>query len=341
MNSKNHEYFMQKAVDIAWRFQLLTYPNPAVGAVVVKDNIILSCAAHKTAGGPHAEVLALKEAYLTKYPDSELTNLIDSFEIHNFLYKNHNDFFKECTIYVTLEPCNHTGKTPACALLLKSVEIKEVFIGSLDPNDEAAGGVKTLKDANIKVTSGILKEQTDKLLEPFTLWQKGNFTFFKIAMREDGSVDGGYITSQDSLNLVHEIRTKLDLLVIGGQTVRLDRPTLDSRFALENKPTDILIYSNQDQNSFDKAIPLFNIPNRDVKISDNLDEIKNNKFIMIEGGYNLLDKLKDICDYIVVFVSHKEKFKDKVDFKKLKLKKIYSYFINQTDEIIYLKHIIN
>jgi len=337
MNRTNHQYFMKKAIDIAWKFQLLTYPNPAVGAVVVKDDNMLSCAAHKSAGGPHAEVLALKEAYLKNYPDSELKNLTDSFEIHDFLYQNHNDFFKECSIYVTLEPCNHTGKTPACALLLKCVGIKEVFIGSLDPNDVATGGINTLNDANLKVTSGILKEQTDQLLEPFRLWQKGNFTFFKLAMREDGSVDGGYITSQDSLNLVHKIRTKLELLVIGGETVRVDRPTLDSRFALENKPSDILIYSNQDQNNFDRSIPLFNVPNRDVKISNNLDMIKKSKFTMIEGGYNLLDKLRYICDYIVVFISHKDKFEDKVDFKKLKLKKIYSYFINQTDEIIYFK----
>ena len=79
-------------------------------------------------------------------------------------------------------------------------------------------------------------------------------------MRVDGSIDKGYITTQDSLNLVHQIRTNLDLLIIGGNTVRIDRPTLDSRFANINKSCDIQIYSKQ--KTFDSSIPLFNIQNR-------------------------------------------------------------------------------
>lgn len=331
---KQNSQFMQLAIDKAWRYQLLSYPNPAVGATVVRDDKVLSTEAHKVAGKAHAEVLALKEAYLTKYKDSPLKNMEDSHLIHEYLSNNHNDFFKTCEIYVTLEPCNHIGKTPACAMLLKAVGIKKVYIGTLDPNHKASGGVKRLQDANIEVEIGLLKNQTDELLYPFTKWQKNNFIFFKMAMREDGSVDGGYITSQDSLNLVHEIRTKLDLLVIGGETIRVDRPTLDSRFAKINKPSDILIYSRD--NTLDKTIPLFNVKNRDVKISNKLDLDPYN-FVMIEGGYNMLESIKDKIDYIIIFISHKQKKQKKFDLGSLGFKKIFSYDINKFDEIVFLK----
>lgn len=334
MNQKNSQY-MQLAIDKAWKYQLLTYPNPAVGAVVVKDNQVLSIEAHKEAGKPHAEVLALKSAYLSKYPNSSIKDSDNSHEIHEYLIENHKNFFKECEIYVTLEPCNHIGKTPACAMLLESVRIKKVYIGTLDPNKQATGGLKRLKDANIEVEVGVNKEQTDQLLEPFTLWQKKSLTFFKMAMREDGSVDGGYITTQDSLTLVHEIRTKLDLLVIGGETVRVDRPTLDSRFSKENISPNILIYSRQKE--FDKTIKLFEIQDRKVFIEDSLEKLDQNKFIMIEGGYTLLKHLKDTLDYLVLFISHKEEKTNKFDIESLGFQKIYSYMINEYDEIVFLK----
>ncbi len=330
------EYFMNLAINEAWKYQLLTYPNPAVGATVVKNNKVLSIGVHKKAGEPHAEVNALKLAYLDAYPNSNLKDLVSSLEIHNFLIQNHNDYFKECEIYVTLEPCNHTGKTPACASLLESISIKKVYIGTLDPNKEASGGVSRLKQANISVISGICQQQTDELLYPFKMWQQNNFFFFKLAMREDGSIDGGYITTQDSLSYVHNIREKLDMMIISGKTVRDDRPTLDSRFSSDNKPPDLLIYSKE--KDFDKTIPLFSIENRDVTIIDNLNILKNKQFAMFEGGYTLLDVVKPLCHYLVLFVSHKAKFDKKINLDKLGFEKVYSYFINNDDEILFLKN---
>lgn len=326
---------MQLAIEQAWKYQLLTYPNPAVGAVVVKGNKVLSVEAHQEAGKPHAEVLALQSAYLTKYPDSPIKDLNDSHKIHKYLIENHNNFFKECDIYVTLEPCNHTGKTPACAMLLESIGIKKVYIGTLDPNKQATGGFQRLQDAGVEVEVGICKDQTDSLLDPFIIWQSKNFIFFKIAMREDGSIDGGYITTQKSLDMVHQIRTKLDLLVIGGETVRIDRPTLDTRFAKENLPPDILIYSRSKE--FDQDINLFQIANRKVFIEDSLEKLDQNKFIMCEGGYTLLEHLKDKIDYLVLFISHKEKKQKNFDIESLGFQKIYSYMINEYDEILFLK----
>ncbi|MEA3289018.1 MAG: bifunctional diaminohydroxyphosphoribosylaminopyrimidine deaminase/5-amino-6-(5-phosphoribosylamino)uracil reductase RibD [Campylobacterota bacterium] len=331
-----HSQFMKLAIDEAWKYQLLTYPNPAVGACVVKDGKVLSVEAHKQAGMPHAEVLALKEAYLKEYPNSQLKNIEDSFGIHTYLYKNHKGFFKECEIYVTLEPCNHTGKTPSCAVLLGKVEIKKVYIGTLDPNNQASGGKERLQSNHMEVVTNVLKERTDELLYPFIKWHKDKFIFFKIAMREDGSVDGGYITTKDSLSLVHEIRTKIDLMAIGGETVRVDRPTLDARYAQNNTPPDLFIYTTQ--KNFDETIPLFNISNRDVKLGNKLDIINNKNFVMIEGGYKMLEAVKNLCNYLVLFISHKKSCDKIFDIESLGFSKVYSYKINELDEIVYLKN---
>ena len=334
---KSHSQYMKLAIQEAWKYQLLTYPNPAVGATVISNNKILSVEAHKEAGKSHAEVLALKQAYLTSYPNSELINIEDSSDIHDYLIKNHNGFFHNCEIYVTLEPCNHIGKTPACAMLLEAIKIKKVYIGTLDPNKNATGGLQRLKNANIEVEIDVCKNETDKLLAPFLKYQSGHFIFFKIAMRKDGSVTGGYITTQDSLSLVHNIRTKLDLMVIGGNTVRIDRPKLDARFSTTGKSPDIMIFSSL--KSFDTNIPLFTIPNREVTISSSLDMVEKKNFVMIEGGYTLLSKLKNNIDYLMVFLSHKEQSNDNAlaQFSDFQIE--YSYFLNKYDEVIFLKKI--
>ncbi|MGK0256061.1 MAG: diaminohydroxyphosphoribosylaminopyrimidine deaminase [Arcobacteraceae bacterium] len=329
--------FMQLAISEAWKYQFLTYPNPAVGATVVKNNQVLSVEAHKEAGLPHAEVLALKMAYLSKYPTSSLKVLESSHEIHEFLILNHNNFFIDCEIYVTLEPCNHIGKTPACAMLLESIKIKKVYIGTMDPNENASGGKQRLLDAQIEVEINVCKKLTNQLLLPFIKYQNNNCTLFKIAMREDGSVDGGYITTQDSLNLVHEIRAKIDLMVIGGNTVRTDRPTLDSRFSKTKKAANIHIYSNS--NNFDKTIPLFHVKNRNVNISSSLKCLDENNFTMIEGGHNLLNTMKNKIDYLMLFISHKEKKTNHYKIDKEAFQIEYSYYLNEFDEVIFLKKI--
>lgn len=328
---------MQLAVEKAWKYQLLTYPNPAVGAVVVRNNEVLSIEAHKEAGKPHAEVLALQAAFLTQYPQSTLKDLENAHDIHIFLCANHQDFFKECEIYVTLEPCNHSGKTPACASLLRSVGIKKVFIGTLDSHKKASGGVQTLREAGICVETGINQTQTDRLLYPFECFQKGHFSFFKMAMREDGSIDGGYITTQKSLQLVHKIRTKITCMVIGGNTVRTDRPTLDARFAPINIPPNIWIYSHK--TIFDTSIALFGVPNREVIITQDSNAWKEDPFVMIEGGYTLLESMLENIDYLMVFISHKQKSKKQKTFDETLFEKQHAYFLNEHDEVIFYKRI--
>ena len=297
----NDNFYMKLAIDEAWKYQLLTYPNPAVGSVVVKNGEILSIESHKEAGLPHAEVNALKAAYVIKYPDSQLKMINDAFLIHEYLIKNSNGFFEDCIIYVTLEPCNHTGKTPSCAKLITELKLKKVVIGLNDPNKTASGGQVSLEDANIDVVCNIMQKECEELLYPFIKWNQGTFIFYKMAQTLNGCIDGK-ISSNQTKAYVHSLRDKIDCLAIGGNTVRTDRPTLDTRYIQGNNP-DVFIYSKN--KVFDKQIPLFKIPNREVIISDDLFKLLDHKFIMIEGTYNLLDVLKERLDYIVLLISPK------------------------------------
>jgi diaminohydroxyphosphoribosylaminopyrimidine deaminase/5-amino-6-(5-phosphoribosylamino)uracil reductase len=217
------------------------------------------------------------------------------------LIKNHNNFFKSAEIYVTLEPCSHIGKTPSCANLLSILKPKKITIGWLDPIKAHSGGVEILKNAGIEVEIVNDKKCFD-LIEPFIKWNKDKFIFFKLAQSLNGVITGGYISSESSLNWVHQIRDKIDLLVIGGNTVRIDRPTLDSR-RVNGKAPDVLIYSKR--NDFDKTIPLFNVKNRKVFIEDNLEKINEYNFIMVEGGENLYNKFKNLVDWKVFVISPK------------------------------------
>ncbi len=295
------EFYLKLALKEAWKYQCLTYPNPAVGAVVVdKNGQILSISAHKKQGEPHAELNAVKEAYLFLRDDKTLKNLKNPSQIHNYLLKNHNNLFKQCKIYVTLEPCNHFGSTPPCSVLISSLGFSEVIIGSTEVNNEAKGGIQRFKEHNIQVKTGVLKDECDTLLYPFKKWKKERFVFFKIATNLNGSYDGGIISCETSRKFVHTLRDKIDLLVIGGNTVRVDRPVLDSRM-INGKAPDVLIYSKE--KNFDKTIPLFNVKNRNVYISNNLDIIKKYNFIMIEGTNSMLQATKDIVDWYAFFIA--------------------------------------
>ena len=299
----DHKFYMGQALKEAWKYQGLTYPNPAVGCCIVsKDGEILSVEAHKKTGLPHAEVEALKSAYLKLTNDEVIKNLTSSSDIHKYLKENHNNIFNGCSVYTTLEPCSHVGKTPSCADLLSEMNVNKVYVGALDSNPDAANGNKKLVSANIEVKSSILGEESKELLYPFEAWNKENFVFFKWAQRLNGTYDDGIITSKQSRKNVHDIRDKCDLLVIGGETVRVDRPTLDARL-VDGKAPDVLIYSRSKE--FDQSIALFGVKDRKVIISDSLDEIKNYKNIMIEGGSNMFESAKNIVDRYICYIAPK------------------------------------
>ncbi|WP_368029057.1 bifunctional diaminohydroxyphosphoribosylaminopyrimidine deaminase/5-amino-6-(5-phosphoribosylamino)uracil reductase RibD [Arcobacter sp. s6] len=294
-------FYMKLAIDEAWKYQILTYPNPAVGCVVIKNGKLLSVEAHKEAGMPHAEVNALKAAYLLEHPNSILKMKNSSHDIHTFLLENHNGYFNDCEIFVTLEPCNHVGKTPSCANLLKELKPKRVIIAHEDINKLATGGIQTLKSVNIDVALGCMKKEAYDLLYPFIKWSSGTFIFYKMAQTLNGCIDGA-VSSKMSQLYVHTLRDKVDLMLIGGNTVRIDKPTLDARYIAGRAPK-IMIYSKN--KIFDNNIPLFKVANREVIISDDLFKLLDHKLVMVEGVYNLMNILKEKIDYIILIVSPK------------------------------------
>lgn len=303
MNTTAELSAMNLALEAAWDYQLLTFPNPAVGAVCIgKYGEILSIGAHKKAGGPHAEVYALRDAYKVLSGDTALEQCDDSAYIHDYLRTHHNGCFKSISMAVTLEPCSHSGKTPSCAALIRDLKIKKIAISIKDPNAKAAGGLKLLEECGCECTIDVMEKEGLNLLQPFIQWQSKPFVFFKWAQRLDGTVDGGIISSTISREHVHALRDKCDLIVIGGNTVRMDRPTLDARL-VNGKAPDVLIYSHT--TDFDQSIPLFGIENREVFIESTLDKVHSYSLVMIEGGAFMMEATHDICDWYVSYIAPK------------------------------------
>ncbi len=292
---------MSLALKEAWKRQGLTYPNPVVGALILdKHGKILSIAATQEAGKEHAELKAIEEA-LIQLGDTKIASLQTASQKHAHILNHHDSSLEGASIYVTLEPCTHHGKTPPCSMLIQVCGFKTLICGTIDPNQEASGGIAQLEESGITVITDILKNECDILLTPFKKWQQNRpFVFFKLALSANGVYNGGTITSLKSRTLVHAMRDNIDLLVIGGETVRCDRPTLDSRL-VGGKAPDVLIISRQKE--FDKNIPLFSITDRKVFIEENFDRIKKYQFIMIEGTESLL-KLSDyLVDWYCIFSS--------------------------------------
>ncbi|MCK9490800.1 MAG: bifunctional diaminohydroxyphosphoribosylaminopyrimidine deaminase/5-amino-6-(5-phosphoribosylamino)uracil reductase RibD [Sulfurimonas sp.] len=324
-------FFMSLAIDEAWKYQGLTYPNPAVGCVAVGANKeILAIEAHKCAGMPHAEVLALRSAYFKLTNDAKILDLVDSSEIHNYLLLNNNNCFKNISLYSTLEPCSHIGKTPSCASLISSLGIKEVFIGVADANVIASAGASIMLKSGVDVKYTSLQKRAQDLILPFKRFNKDQFIFFKWAQRLNATTDCGTISSQSSRVKVHAMRDVCDLLIIGGNTVREDRPTLDSRL-VQGKAPDVLILSKS--TNFDKNIPLFGVPSREVYVEDNLSRIKNYKNIMIEGSFAMFELTKDIVDYHLCFLAPTMGGKNGFEEAKTSFEILYT---NQEDKDIIL-----
>ena len=297
----NKDFFMKLALKEAWKYQGLTYPNPAVGCCIVgENNEILAIEAHKKSGEAHAEVNALKSAYYQLTQDSFILSLEKSIDIHTYLRAANKSIFENITLYTTLEPCAHFGKTPSCASLIAELGIKEVHVGSYDANPKAQNGNMILSQNNCKVHTEVLKKECDYLLEPFNTWQKKSFVFFKWAQRLNGTTDGMEISSHHSRKNVHAMRNVCDLLVIGGNTVRIDRPKLDARL-VGGKAPDILILSREKE--FDRTIALFSVANRKVYIESDFSRLKEYKNIMIEGTSSMYSLSRDYVDMYLAYIA--------------------------------------
>lgn len=202
--------FMRKALRQARKGSGRTSPNPAVGAVIVDNGVIIAKGHHKKAGSPHAEVNALNKVG-GKAPG--------------------------CTLYVTLEPCNHHGRTPPCTESILNSGIGRVVVGMKDPNpDVSGGGCEHLEKHGIDVTSGVLEKECRLLNEAYikSVLSKRPFVISKSAVTLDGwtataAGHSKWITNDKSRQFVHRLRDKVDAIMVGVGTVLADDPQLTTR----------------------------------------------------------------------------------------------------------------
>ena len=205
--------YMQRALSLAEKGVGLANPNPLVGAVIVKNDRIIAEGYHARYGDAHAEINAINQA---------------------------SESIEGATMYVTLEPCSHYGKTPPCALALVKGGLKRVVIASKDPNPLVAGkGIKMLKDAGIEVKSGVLDTKNKALNEIFFhyITTKRPFVIMKSAMSADGKTatrtyDSKWISNDKSRKFVHKLRNRVSAIMVGSNTLIKDNPRLNVR--LEN-----------------------------------------------------------------------------------------------------------
>jgi len=207
-------------------------------------------------------------------------------------------FFAKCTVYVTLEPCIHKGRTPSCAVLMSQLHLERVVVGVVDPVEGHGGGASLLPN----VIMGVLADECQALIEPFVIWQKRAFVLLKLAQTTNGCIGGGYLSSQASLRHVHQMRAVSDKILIGGNTVRVDRPRIDCRF-VDGEAPDVVIYSKNSE--FDTTIPLFGIDGRDVTVTDDLSWLEKPSFVIVEGGESMVKALRDRVDWFLVYQTPK------------------------------------
>ncbi|MEN6413675.1 MAG: bifunctional diaminohydroxyphosphoribosylaminopyrimidine deaminase/5-amino-6-(5-phosphoribosylamino)uracil reductase RibD [Veillonellales bacterium] len=216
------EFYMRQALHIAQNALGRTSPNPMVGAVVVKNGEIVGYGWHKRAGTPHAEIHALKQA---------------------------GELAAGATLYVTLEPCCHHGRTGPCTEAVIHAGIKKVVIAMTDPNPLVAGcGLAKLREAGIEVIEGVLANEAAQMNEVFIKWiaTKMPFGVLKTAMTLDGKIatstgDSQWITGPAARQRGHQFRSQYDGIVVGIGTVLADNPSLTARIPNGRNPIRIIV----------------------------------------------------------------------------------------------------
>ena len=306
-----HESYMQRCVDLAYLGQGNVSPNPMVGCVIVKNGLIIGEGYHSEYGGKHAEIKAIE-------------SVLDQKEIEN------------STVYISLEPCVHHGKTPPRVNELINRKIKIAVIGSRDSNPIVGGkGIESLKRAGIEVHENVLSEACRTLNKRFfTFHEKRRpYVILKWAQTSDGYLDKNreigekginWISSPESKVLVHKWRSEEQSILVGRNTIMNDNPSLTVREISGKNPTRIVIDSqlqlSKDVNIFSKDAPtlVFNRLKNDqtdgvewIKISETstkhiLDELfkRNIQSVLVEGGsrtlqYFIIDNVWDEARVIV------------------------------------------
>ena len=291
------EHFMARCIQIATNGLGKTYPNPFVGSVIVHQNQIIGEGFTSEYGGPHAEVNAINSV---KNPE----------------------LLKESTLYVTLEPCSHFGKTPPCADLIITSEIPRVVIGMLDPFAKVNGqGYLRLLKNGVDVTLNVMQKECLELNKRFITFheKKRPYIILKWAQTEDGYMGRDdiqkWITNQYTKQLVHKWRTEEQAILVGKNTALIDNPQLNSRLWSGNNPIRIVIDKNMaiptNFHLFDQSQPTIIFNSLVENKEENLDIVKldfsnkvlpqiidylyqqNIQSIIIEGGSDTIQYFID------------------------------------------------
>lgn len=227
--------WMQQALRLAHRAIGISRPNPAVGAVIVRDGVVVGEGFTQPPGGPHAEVVALRAA---------------------------GALARGADLYVTLEPCCHFGRTPPCTMAIKAAGVQRVFYAHGDPNPQVNGKSKRiLEDAGIEVMAGLCAEEAQEFYRAYDWFTDTGLAYVdvKLAQSLDGFIAGPLgertqITGPGTARYVHAFRARCDAILVGGGTAALDNPSLTVRGMPGNNPLRILLSGNRE---LDPALALF------------------------------------------------------------------------------------
>lgn len=276
---------MNRCLQLAQNGLGTTYPNPLVGSVIVNaQGKIIGEGWHYASGMPHAEVNAINDAQSKGYTTAD---------------------FKNCTLYVNLEPCSHTGKTPPCASLLIEKGFKKVVVGTLDPHEKVAGkGCRMITDASISVATGVLEEKCSWLNRRFFTFhtKQRPYVILKWAETADGFIAPltkneqrpVWITNAYSRQRAHQLRAQEQAILVGANTVLQDNPTLTTRDWHGNTPIRVVLDS---KNTLGDQYQVFNDEASTITLhihSDQVSEILNKLYqhsiqsVIIEGGTTTL-----------------------------------------------------
>ena len=271
--NKGTEY-MKRAFELAIQGLGACYPNPMVGCVIVHEDKIIGEGWHQKAGEGHAEVNAIHQV-----KDKSL--------------------LREATVYVTLEPCSHYGKTPPCADLLSKYPVKKIIVANHDPNPLVAGkGIRKLKEAGIEVETGLLEEIGLWINRRFFTFiqKKRPYIILKWAETEDGFIsrknyDSKWISNPDSRKLVHKWRSEEQAILVGRNTAEKDNPSLNVRLWQGNNPIRILIDRKLKLNS---DLTVFDQKQRTICFNE-LKECENNliEYIKLDAEKSLVNNVTE------------------------------------------------
>lgn len=274
------EKYMRRAIQLAKCGEAAVAPNPMVGAVIVKDDRIIGEGYHRRYGGPHAEV-----------------NAVNSTE----------EDFDGCTMYVTLEPCSHWGKTPPCCDMIIEKGFKRVVIGMQDPNSKVNGeGIRRMKEAGIEVEVGVLEEECRDINPCFNTYHsmlRPRVTL-KWAQMSDGTIgykmDAGQrlrISTPFTEMLVHRLRSRCQAIMVGTETAIQDNPSLSTRLWKGNSPLRVTI---DRRGRLDSSVKLISDGQETIVYHNEiLSEIlfdlhkRGVQHLLVEGGSKLLQSFID------------------------------------------------